>query len=252
MRSEVGGNVNLDIYSDLITIAAGTQNKKTVLEQLSMMISDPECIVHRGDISTKIHNLILYIDGTLYTKYGTNVLHRFNNNELKELNKQVAVRILRDTQLYKKTGKTLKATRIKIPTMAEQRMEDLLIGSPYMSEDEARKSLIRAINDNRVLVEKDETSTRPAFNIGALRLCEDGELYHIDDIVTMYNFDKIDMQEINTAIEQRMLNDVELAIAIKHMKETKAQSAQTATATMTMFKKAQNWLAGIKQQFRTK
>lgn len=31
-----------------------------------------------------------------------------------------------------------------------------------------------------------------------------------------------------------------------------AQSAQTATAPMTMFQKAQNWLAGIKQQFRTK
>ncbi len=33
---------------------------------------------------------------------------------------------------------------------------------------------------------------------------------------------------------------------------SQAQSAQTATAPMTMFQKAQNWLAGIKQQFRTK
>lgn len=33
---------------------------------------------------------------------------------------------------------------------------------------------------------------------------------------------------------------------------SQAQSAQTATTPMTMFQKAQNWLASIKQQFRTK
>ena len=123
-------------------------------------------------------------------------------------------------------------TYVKEGTFTTQEMsmletlQELLMGSPYMSKDEAKTALIRAINDIRVLVVKDETGTRPAFNIGALRLCADGELFHIDDIVTMYDFTDQDMKNIIVAIEQRIVRDAELVAVAKRMKETKVQSAR--------------------------
>lgn len=246
------GKVMLDTYSDLITAFAGKQSVHSAKKYLSIMLSDPECFVYKGEVSTQIHNLKLYIDGTLCTEHSTKALYRFNDEQLAELEKQIDARILHDAQLYQQTGMVPKATRTKNQTWTEMRAEELLMGSSHMSQKEAKKSLIHAINDERVLVIKDEYSTRPATNIGALHLCADGELYHIDDIITMYNFSEYDMQNINMAIEQRIVRDAELVAMAKRMKVTKVQSTQPANAPMTIFQKAQNWLTSIKQQFRTK
>lgn len=209
------GKVILDTYSDLIIMIADPQKTNTAVRYLSTMISDPECVIHKGKYATQIHNLKLYTDGTLCTEYGAKPIFHLNNEDLKILHAMIGSRIKHDAwfRQFKR--------HIEGPEMQE-----LLMGSPYMSKDEAKTALIRAINDIRVLVVKDETGTRPAFNIGALRLCADGELFHIDDIVTMYDFTDQDMKNIIVAIEQRIVRDAELVAVAKRMKETKVQSAR--------------------------
>ena len=240
MKSEARGNINLDTYSDLITMAAGAQDTNTIVKKLLNMIGEPECIINRSELATQIHNLKLYTNGILCTKYGAKPIFHLSNEDLKIVHDLIESRIKHGAWFKQFKG------HIEGP-----KMQELLMGSPYMSKDEARTALIRAINDRRVIVEK-EDGTRPAFNIGALHLCADGELFHIDDIVTMYNFTDQDMKNIIVAIEQRIVRDAELVAMEKRMKETKEQSTQPATAPMTMFQKAQNWLTGIKQQFRAK
>lgn len=217
------GKVILDTYSDLIIMIADPQKTNTAVRYLSTIISDPECVIHKGEHATKIHNLKLYIDGTLCKEYDTKPLFKLNNEQLKDLDEQIESRIKHDAQFKQIKGYAPKATR---SNWEDTEMQELLMGSPYMSKDKAKTALIRAINDIRVLVVKDETGTRPAFNIGALRLCADGELFHIDDIVTMYDFTDQDMKNIIVAIEQRIVRDAELVAVAKRMKETKVQSAR--------------------------
>lgn len=243
------GKVILDTYSDLIIMIADPQKTNTAVRYLSTMISDPECVIHKGKYATKIHNLKLYIDGTLRKEYDTKPLFKLNNEQLKDLDEQIESRIKHDAQFKQIKGYAPKATR---SNWEDTEMQELLLGDRYKSITDAKKLLIRAINDIRVLVVKDETGKRPAFNIGALHLCADGELFNIEDIITMYKFTDQDMKDIITAIEQRIVRDAELVAMAKRMKETKVQSTQAATAPMTIFQKAQNWLAGLKQQFKTK
>lgn len=217
------GKVILDTYSDLIIMIADPQKTNTAVRYLSTIISEPECIINRSEHATKIHNLKLYIDGTLCKEYDTKPLFKLNNEQLKDLDEQIESRIKHGAQFKQIKGYAPKATR---SNWEDTEMQELLMGSPYMSKDEAKTALIRAINDIRVLVVKDETGTRPAFNIGALRLCADGELFHIDDIVTMYDFTDQDMKNIIVAIEQRIVRDAELVAVAKRMKETKVQSAR--------------------------
>ena len=247
MKSEAQGIVILDTYSDLITMIADTQKTNTAVRYLSIMISDPECVIHKGKYATKIHNLKLYIDGTLCKEYDTKPLFKLNNEQLKDLDEQIESRIKHDAQFKQIKGYAPKATR---SNWEDTEMQELLMGDRHKSITDAKKLLIRAINDKRVIVEKEDG--KAAFNIGALHLCADGQLFHIEDIITMYNFTDQDMKNIIVAIEQRIVRDAELVAMSKRMKETKAQSAQPATAPTTMFQKAQNWLAGLKQQFKTK
>ncbi len=215
------GKVILDTYSDLIIMIADPQKTNTAVRYLSTIISEPECIINRSEHATKIHNLKLYIDGTLCKEYDTKPLFKLNNEQLKDLDEQIESRIKHDAQFKQIKGYAPKATR---SNWEDTEMQELLMGSPYMSKDEAKTALIRAINDKRVIVEKEDGKV--AFNIGALHLCADGELFHIDDIVTMYDFTDQDMKNIIVAIEQRIVRDAELVAVAKRMKETKVQSAR--------------------------
>jgi len=224
--------------------------------------------------ATNIGCLRLYQDGELFDTATSRTKLHFNAEDMSKINAAIDERIAHDNgQIY--IPKRANETKSHIATQPEKQPTAQNVSN--IEKLKKTESIVIELFRNYVALEYGVSKNK------LQQINANTELPYEPGAPTLYDWEIVDFCarviyprlgiEIPDDLTINTLNDI-IVYVDKHLSAehpaykaqevpktfkqpanktaSQAQSAQTATAPMTMFQKAQNWLAGIKQQFRTK
>lgn len=224
--------------------------------------------------ATNIGWLRLYQDGELFDTATSRTKLHFNAEDMSKINAAIDERIAHDNgQIY--IPKRANETKSHIATQPEkqptaQNVSDIekLKKTETIVIDLFRNYVALEYGVSKNKLQQINANTKLPYEPAGITLYD----WEIVDFCARVIYPKLGI-EIPDDLTINTLNDI-IVYVDKHLSAehpaykaqevpktvkqpanktaSQAQSAQTATAPMTMFQKAQNWLASIKQQFRTK
>lgn len=224
--------------------------------------------------ATNIGCLRLYQDGELFDTVTSRTKLHFNAEDMSKINAAIDERIAHDNgQIY--IPKRANETKSHIATQPEKQPTaqnvsniEKLKKTETIVIDLFRNYVALEYGVSKNKLQQINANTELPYEPGAPTLYD----WEIVDFCARVIYPKLGI-EIPDDLTINTLNDI-IVYVDKHLSAehpaykaqevpktvkqpanktaSQAQSAQTATAPMTMFQKAQNWLASIKQQFRTK
>lgn len=230
--------------------------------------------------ATNIGCLRLYQDGELFDTATSRTKLHFNAEDMSKINAAIDERIAHDNgQIY--IPKRANETKSHIATQPEKQP----MVAP-MADTKVRNGIEKLKKTETIVIELFRNYVALEYGVSKNKLQQinaNTKLPYEPAGITLYDWEIVDFCarviyrklgiEIPDDLTINTLNDI-IVYVDKHLSAehpaykaqevpktvkqpanktaSQAQSAQPATAPMTIFQKAQNWLAGIKQQFRTK
>ncbi len=230
--------------------------------------------------ATNIGCLRLYQDGELFDTVTSRTKLHFNAEDMSKINAAIDERIAHNNgQMHIPN----RANETKLHIVAQPEKQPMV--AP-MADTQVRNGIEKLKKTETIVIELFRNYVALEYGVSKNKLQQinaNTELPYEPGAPTLYEWEIVDFCaqvihpklgiEIPDDLTINTLNDI-IVYVDKHLsaehpaykvqevpktvkqpaKKTasQAQSAQTATAPMTMFQKAQNWLAGIKQQFKTK
>ncbi len=230
--------------------------------------------------ATNIGWLRLYQDGELFDTATSRTKLHFNAEDMSKINAAIDERIAHDNgQMYIPN----RANETKSHIVAQPEKQPIV--TP-MADTQVRNDIEKLKKTETIVIELFRNYVALEYGASKKKLQQinaNTELPYEPGAPTLYEWEIVDFCaqviysklgiEIPDDLTIKTLNDI-IVYVDKHLsaehpaykvqevpktvqqtsKKTapQAQSAQTATAPMTIFQKAQNWLTGLKQQFRTK
>lgn len=224
--------------------------------------------------ATNIGWLRLYQDGELFDTATSRTKLHFNAEDMSKINAAIDERIAHDNgQIYipKRTNETkshIATQPEKQPTAQNVSNIEKLKKTETIVIDLFRNYVALEYGVSKNKLQQINANTKLPYEPAGITLYD----WEIVDFCARVIYPKLGI-EIPDDLTINTLNDI-IVYVDKHLSAehpaykaqevpktvkqpanktaSQAQSAQTATAPMTMFQRAQNWLASIKQQFRTK